>query len=204
MDRTRMLFWLILVSFFTLWCLRVLYLPSATGTGIFIALLELVRLLILVGFFVIAVRFVFRASLTDAFALAKPSRVGIFLSAIYISSLVFYESFTRILILTPDPWLLLSIPLTAITEELIFRGFVFTYLLHSLGKIQAVLISAVLATLFSFPALIFVAGLTGDAFTAVMSQIFIFSLVQGVIRYYSKSVYPPIVVSMVRLVMMAL
>jgi membrane protease YdiL (CAAX protease family) len=198
MTKREYLFWPVVIVFFLVWTVWIVFLPTLSSTGVIFFILELVRFSIILSFFTAATIFVFKASLTSVYALTKSTKLGMLLAGIYALSLVYYEASLRILNLSPNPWYILSLPFNAIAEELVFRGFIYTYLQHSIGRVQAVLISSVLSTLFYVPSAIFILELQSEAFIALMTQVFIFSLFQGCIRYVSKSVYPSILTHLIK------
>lgn len=192
------LFWPVIILFFIIWTLRVLYLPapvSEDASG-FITNNGL-RVLLFFGPILISVIFIFRQKLTEAFALTVPSQLGVFLGVLYSSVLILFEILNRSVMLTANPWMWMSFPIAPVIEELVFRGFIFTRLLKVTGSIQTILLTSILFTLIHFPGWIFILGLRGEGFIEVTGQVFVFSLIQGVIRYYSKSVCPNILVHLV-------
>ncbi len=197
MSHRASLFWLVIISLFFFWTVRVLFLPSPqTVTGEAFVLNTVLRML----FFFLPVflgAILLRDPLRDVFALHLPKLAGSIIAALYSLGLIFFELTERTISLTNNPWILLNFPFAPIIEELVFRGFLFTHLQKTVGDVQAVLLSSILFTFIHFPGWIFVAGLQGENFLTVTGQVFFFGLVQGVIRLVSKSVYPSITVHLV-------
>lgn len=198
MRANSSLFWLVTFVFFLLWALRVLFLPAPmTTTGLSFLNNTSLRILLFFCPFLLAAVFLHKESLRDTFALHKPKVTGIIIASVYSLGLLYFELTTKAVTLPTNPWVFLNFPFAPVIEELVFRGYIFTNLERTTGKVQAVLISSVLFVLIHFPGWIFLSELKGEAFLTATGQVFLFSLVQGVIRLYAKSVYPNIAVHLI-------
>ena len=190
--------WLTIGLFFVLWTLRVLFLPAPETENFFsFANNTSLRILIFLCPFVFLTVFVCKEALQDAFAIHQGTRTGWILAISYSLSLVLWEALHHVISFPHDAWALVNFPFAPIIEELVFRGYMFTHLLKFTGKLETILITSVLFTLIHFPGWIFLSGLQGEPFLTRAGGIFIFSLVQGVIRLYAKSVLPNIFVHLV-------
>jgi membrane protease YdiL (CAAX protease family) len=195
---SRASFWLLIIIFFILWTLRVIYLPSPDSDTL-IGFLNntILRLLFFFMPFLLAAVFLGKADIRDIFSLRSGTRVGWIFASFYSLALILYEVVSRTVVMNTNPWLLINFPFAPVIEELVFRGFIFTHLLKWTGKVQTILISSVLFTLIHFPGWIFISELKGENFIVLTGQVFIFSLFQGVIRLYSKSILPNIIVHLI-------
>jgi uncharacterized protein len=198
MSSKPFLFWLLVIGFFMLWTLRVLYLPSPQSDT-FAGLLTNTSLRLVFFFcpFLLAVVFLFRERLREAFAVTKSTLIGWVLAGVYSLIIVLSEFLLHAVTPPANPWLLINFPIAPVIEELVFRGFIFTKLLSITGRVQTILISSVLFTFIHFPGWIFTSQLKGENFIVITGQVFLFSLFQGVIRLYAGSVLPNIVVHVI-------
>jgi membrane protease YdiL (CAAX protease family) len=195
---SRLFFWVLIAGFFMLWTFRVLYLPAPESDTLWGFLQNTgLRVVFFLIPFLLAAFFLSKDSLRDIFALHKGTPIGWLLASFYAGALIIIEISQRAITPTTTVWMSLNFSLTPIIEELVFRGFIFTRLLKMTGKVQTVLISSVLFTLIHFPGWIFISGLKGENFLTITGQVFVFSLIQGVIRLFAKSVLPNIVVHIV-------
>lgn len=198
MTNRRHFLWPAILVFFTLWILRVLYLPSPiTSDAPSFFINTSLRFLLFFFPILIASLYFLRDSFLQMFALVKPTITGWVLTGMYAVGIGIYLLSHAPLVIPANPWVLISFPFAPIFEELVFRGFIFSHILQTRGKVKAVLISSVLSVFIQFPSWIFISGFQGEQFLSLTGIVLLFSLLQGVVRLYGKSVYPPILIHLV-------
>lgn len=83
---------------------------------------------------------------------------------------------------------------TAISEEILGRGFLYNQLRHYVSDVQAVFLSSVLFILLHLPIVIFVLHLSGIALVVYIVSVFVLSVVNCVLLRFSGSLLAPILV----------
>lgn len=187
--------WYLVGGFFLIWLLRVLLLPSPVAdslTGDIIG--TSIRLILFLGPAVIVSRYFYHEKFTEAFALHKPRKTGVYLAIAYTILLVADALVTRHFVLTKNIWILVNIPFAPVIEELVFRGFLLTKLEKQMDGMQAVVVSAIIFTVLHFPGWILLSHMTPIVLVMTSAQVFIFGFILGIIKRQSHSVYPGIVV----------
>lgn len=120
-----------------------------------------------------------------------------FFSAVGLAAIQFIPQYFRFHVLfslSPNFMLIALATIgTAISEEILFRGFVFKELRNYISVINSTIITSILFTVMHLPILIFIYSSTGlDLFTTLY-LIFLSSIVFCLLYSYTKNLWSPII-----------
>lgn len=190
--------WYFVAGFFLIWLLRVLLLSSPVADSLVGDVIGTsIRFVLFLGPAVMVSRYFYHEKFTEAFALHKPRKTGVYLAIAYTILLVADAFVTRNIVFTRNIWILFNIPFAPIIEELVFRGFLLTELEKQMDGMQAIVVSAIVFTLLHYPGWILLSHMSLIVLVMNSAQVFIFGFILGFIKRQSKSVYPGMVVHIV-------